>query len=50
MIKMSSIFLETMEAESKIEEERLKLSENNDYYPETAFNFLKKFSNNIQET
>lgn len=38
-----------MAAETKIEEERLKLSEINDFYPEIAFNFLKTFSIHVQE-
>ncbi|KAL4432692.1 hypothetical protein ABPG74_004985 [Tetrahymena malaccensis] len=48
--RMSLVFLATMAAESKIEEERLKLSENNQFYPEIAFNFLKNFSKHIKET
>ncbi|KAL4479280.1 hypothetical protein ABPG72_011492 [Tetrahymena utriculariae] len=47
---MSLVFLATMAAESKIEEERLKLSENNQFYPEIAFHFLKNFSKHIKET
>ncbi|EAS02391.1 hypothetical protein TTHERM_00727510 (macronuclear) [Tetrahymena thermophila SB210] len=48
--RMSLVFLATMAAESKIEDERLKLSENNQFYPEIAFNFLKNFSKHIKET
>lgn len=48
--KMSLVFLGTMAAESKIEEERLKLSENIEFYPEIAFNFLKTFSKRVKET
>ena len=45
--RLAHVILGTMAAEAKIEEERLKLSEDNEFYPEIAFNFLKTFTERL---
>jgi hypothetical protein len=44
---LAHVILGTMAAEAKIEEDRLKLSEDNEFYPEIAFNFLKTFTERL---
>lgn len=38
-----------MISEARIEDERLKLSEDSSFFPEIAFNFLKTFSSRLKE-
>lgn len=45
---MSLVILGTMTAETRIEEERIKLSEIDAFYPELAFNYLKHYTSHVR--